>query len=298
MHHAAGKGAAAAPESPKDSDDGPLRPAGAAAGQLVDHLAGPAAAADDEDQLMPEFGHDNSAADDLPPTPADGLVSHGFEGDGAADGGYTGGTAAAGHTPGTLGKLLPPTPDFDLAAACEMDVDAAAGLGAQEHDNAAQELPVDGLDNETTQQEQQAAAAEGATPTKTFQRRKGSQQQQGQEQQQEAAESSAAAAAKAARQRHTAALLGHRKRVIIDDYPSEGGAGGGGASRRAAAAAAARLQPPTELPAAEIRALLADRSLLMDKQVNCDMACGHSIMMWSCGFEQSFMLLVNRHWAV
>lgn len=265
LHCFTGKGGAVAPESPDDSDE-PLRPRR----HLDDDLASPAAAAPGGEDMMPEdgldFRQDSNAADDLPPTPADGLLSQDFEGDGAA--GYTGGTAGAGHTPGSVSKLLPPTPHLDLAPAGEesgaaavagddvdmMDVDGPVGASEQEHG--------------VGEQQQGAAAAEASTPTKTFQRRKASQHQEEQEQQQEPAETSAAAATKAARQRRTAALLGHKKRVTIDDYPAEGGAAGGSATKRnAAAAAATRRQPPTELPAAEIRALLADRSPLMDKKV-------------------------------
>jgi hypothetical protein len=65
---------------------------------------------------------------------------------------------------------------------------------------------------------------------------------------------------------------------VIDSYDIQAAsaataADGNGSSRRRstgghAAAAAANRQPPTELPAAEIRALLANRAPLLDMSVS------------------------------
>ncbi|WIA18247.1 hypothetical protein OEZ85_009715 [Tetradesmus obliquus] len=218
--------------------------------------------------------------DVLPPTPG-GTAGGSLGGEGFA--GYTGGTAG-GDTPGSPGGraggmqgLLPPTPSMSAG------LDAAAGAAAGAEGDAAE---VEQQQQDADVMEVDAAeAADGeqqqGQQVKTFQRRTRQQQQEDDAVQQaaaaatEGASSDAAAAAAeeakpkaAAKQKRgaAAALLGQKRRMVIDRVPEEpADAAAAGSSSAGKRAAAGRRQPATELPAAEIRALLADRAPLLDQ---------------------------------
>jgi hypothetical protein len=169
---------------------------------------------------------------------------------------------------------------------------AAAGTG-EEHGEVEQHQQ--GQDVEMMDVEDAAAAEDEqqqGQQVKTFQRRTRGQQQQDEaaagaggaaEQQPAAAAAPKAKAAAKQKRGAAAALLGQKRRMVIDAYPeedAEGDAAAGSGSAGKRTGRAGRKQPPTELPASEIRALLADRTPLLDQTVRCK--SGRMLCVYQC----------------